>query len=87
MRGIAYNRDISSRKAFHKKKLSDSWLVGCSPWYNNLHQYSKNKIHCSCFLSYYIVGIVPPSIMYSVPVRYPALGETRKPTSSAISSG
>ena len=19
-----------------------------SPWYNNLHQYSKNKIHCSC---------------------------------------
>ena len=18
------------------------------PWYNNLHQYSKNKIHCSC---------------------------------------
>jgi hypothetical protein len=20
------------------------------PWYNNLHQYSKNKIHCSCNL-------------------------------------
>ena len=34
-----------------------------------------------------MVGIVPPSITYSVPVRYPALGETKKPTNSATSSG
>ena len=47
MRGIAYNRDVSKRKAIRKKKLSDSWLHGSS-WYDNLHQYSKNKIHCSC---------------------------------------
>lgn len=20
------------------------------PWYNNLHQYSKNKIFCDCYL-------------------------------------
>lgn len=20
------------------------------PWYDNLHQYSKNKIHCSCWM-------------------------------------
>jgi hypothetical protein len=34
-----------------------------------------------------MVGIVPPSITYSVPVRYNALGETRKPTNSATSYG
>ncbi len=49
MRGIAYNRDISDRKARRKKRLSDSWLWGkAEPWYLHLHQYSKNKIHCSC---------------------------------------
>lgn len=32
-RGIDYH--YSDRSYFH-------------PWYNNLHQYSKNKIHCSC---------------------------------------
>lgn len=47
MRGIAYNRDISDRKARRKKRISDVWLKE-HPWYNNLHQYSKNKIHCSC---------------------------------------
>ena len=46
MRGIAYNRDVSDRKARRKKYLSELWQV--TPWYNNLHQYSKNKIHCSC---------------------------------------
>lgn len=49
MRGIAYNRDISDRKARHKKKLSDFWCHNY-PMYSNLHQYSKNKIHCSCNL-------------------------------------
>ena len=49
MRGIAYNRDISDRKARRKKRISDVWLGG-HPWYDNLHQYSKNKIHCSCKL-------------------------------------
>ena len=51
MRGIAYNRIVSKRKAIRKKRLSDSWAGGkWHPWYNNLHQYSKNKIHCSCGL-------------------------------------
>ena len=49
MRGIAYNRDISDRKARRKKRISDIW-AGEHPYYNNLHQYSKNKIHCSCRL-------------------------------------
>lgn len=49
MRGIAYNRDISKRKAIRKKRISDSWFWGeTRSWYSNLHQYSKNKIHCSC---------------------------------------
>ena len=45
----AYNRDISRRKALRKKhlieRLHPSWGTG---YYDNLHQYSKNKIHCSC---------------------------------------
>lgn len=45
MRGIAYNRDISDRKARRKRRMIESWHI---TWYNNLHQYSKNKIHCSC---------------------------------------
>lgn len=49
MRGRAYNRDVSKRKALRKKRISDSWMWGDGvPYYNNLHQYSKNKIHCSC---------------------------------------
>ena len=47
MRGRAYNRDVSKRKALRKKRISDSWGWS-SPYYDNLHQYSKNKIHCSC---------------------------------------
>ena len=45
----AYNRDVSKRKALRKKRLIErlhpSWEQG---YYDNLHQYSKNKIHCSC---------------------------------------
>jgi transposase-like protein len=51
----AYNRDVSRRKALRKRRIAkeiyhnwsnsfgDEW-----EYYNNLHQYSKNKIHCSC---------------------------------------
>jgi hypothetical protein len=48
-----YNREVSKRKAWRKRKLArimyryegqaNSW-----EYYDNLHQYSKNKIHCSC---------------------------------------
>ena len=41
-----YNRYISRKKAIRKKRISDHWSD--VPWYDNLHQYSKNKIHCSC---------------------------------------
>ena len=57
MSGRAYNRDVSRRKALHKRRIAreiyrywkrygtddDNW-----EYYNNLHQYSKNSIHCSC---------------------------------------
>ena len=39
-------------KAKRKKKIAEE--VYCNgkehPYYDNLHQYSKNKIHCSCLL-------------------------------------
>ena len=48
----AYNREISRRKALRKRKLAKtiyhSWKDEDFEYYNNLHQYSKNKIHCSC---------------------------------------
>lgn len=49
-RSRAYNRDISRRKALRKKHISDNFWLHASdyPYYDNLHQYSKNKIHCSC---------------------------------------
>ena len=56
-RGLRRKRDFVH--AIRKKKMSDfdvrPWTDGhCAnyvirqSWYNNLHQYSKNKIHCSC---------------------------------------
>jgi hypothetical protein len=44
----AYNRDVSFRKAIRKRKLDHQ--ISYTPYYDNLHQYSKNKIHCSCSL-------------------------------------
>ena len=41
-------RKKSVTKALRKQKL-DRQLFG-STRFNNLHQYSKNKIHCSCSL-------------------------------------
>ena len=45
----AYNRDVSKRKALRKRRLArELYHWGISDYYDNLHQYSKNKIHCSC---------------------------------------
>lgn len=44
-----YNRKISFKKAIRKYKLDKELTpAGFSLLYDNLHQYSKNKIHCSC---------------------------------------
>lgn len=42
----AYNRFMSYRKAARRRRLAEE-CCGYS-YYSNLHQYSKNKIHCSC---------------------------------------
>ena len=46
----AYNRDVSIRKALRKRRLAREIYRWNPEWeyYDNLHQFSKNKIHCSC---------------------------------------
>ena len=46
----AYNRDVSIRKALRKRRLARVIYHWNPEWeyYDNLHQFSKNKIHCSC---------------------------------------
>lgn len=46
----AYNRDVSRRKALRKRRIAEEVYYNGKehPYYDNLHQYSKNKIHCSC---------------------------------------
>lgn len=41
----AYSRKMSFKKALRKKRIAEE-VHGLT--YDNLHQYSKNKIHCSC---------------------------------------
>lgn len=47
------NRDVSRRKALRKRRIAReiyrNWYSD-PDWelFDNLHQYSKNKIHCSC---------------------------------------
>lgn len=51
----AERRHNDWKKAIRKRKLTKEVYWHPAPdseydweWYNNLHQYSKNKIHCSC---------------------------------------
>ena len=48
----AERRHNNIKKAIRKRNLAREiyWAdpMGDWEWYNNLHQYSKNKIHCSC---------------------------------------
>ena len=46
----AENRFNSRRKALRKRRIDRQTQGHCSttPYYDNLHQYSKNKVHCSC---------------------------------------
>ena len=43
-----YNRDVSIRKVLRKRRISRQVYWDDIDYYDNLHQYSKNKIHCSC---------------------------------------
>lgn len=50
MRTRAERRHNDWTKAIRKKKITESYSCFSPeyPWYDNLHQFSKNKIHCSC---------------------------------------
>ena len=50
MSSRAYNRDVSRRKALRKRRIDREckYHFSVQPYYDNLHQYSKNKVHCSC---------------------------------------
>ena len=42
-------RKIDFTHALRKKKKAETIALNKNyPYYDNLHQYSKNKIHCSC---------------------------------------
>lgn len=43
-------RKIDYKKAKRKTKINLAQSYDGLPLYDNLHQYSKNKIHCSCRL-------------------------------------
>lgn len=45
-RSSAYNRDVSKRKALRKRKIARE--VFGYDYYDNLHQYANNSIHCDC---------------------------------------
>lgn len=46
-RSRAFTRKMNWLKALRKRRIDREKV--CSPdMYDNLHQYSKNKIHCSC---------------------------------------
>ena len=52
-RNRAYRRYKSITKAKRKRQIDKdcsgwSYINGWVPYYDNLHQYSKNKVHCSC---------------------------------------
>lgn len=48
MRNRAEKRHNDWKKAIRKRKIVKEVYCWNSEWYDNLHQYSKNKIHCSC---------------------------------------
>lgn len=49
-RSRSFNRHMAITKALRKKKIAEEVYHDGKdhPYYDNLHQYSKNKIHCSC---------------------------------------
>lgn len=48
-RSRAWRRHKNFTKALRKRNITKNyWSSQLHPYYDNLHQYSKNKIHCSC---------------------------------------
>lgn len=53
-RSVAFVREMAWRHAIRKRRIArqvyKTWYWGKTDWdyYDHLHQFSKNKIHCSC---------------------------------------
>ncbi len=48
MRTKAQRRFTDRHKALRKRRIVNDVYRWNEGWYDNLHQYSKNKVHCSC---------------------------------------
>ena len=48
MRSTAEKRHNDWKKAIRKRKIVEEVYRWPEGWYDNLHQYSKNAIYCSC---------------------------------------
>ena len=48
MRNTAEKRHNDWKKAIRKRKIVEEVYQWPEGWYDNLHQYSKNKVFCSC---------------------------------------
>lgn len=48
MRNLAQKRHNDWKKAIRKRKIVNEVYGWSEGWYDNLHQYSKNKVFCSC---------------------------------------
>lgn len=48
MRTRAERRHNDWHKAIRKRRIVNEVYCYSNGWYDNLHQYSKNKVHCSC---------------------------------------
>lgn len=49
-RGNRRKQDFTKAISKRRKDVSRGKAFANHPWYNNIHQYSKNKIHCSCLM-------------------------------------
>lgn len=48
MRDRCWRRRADVSKALRKRHIVNDVYRWNEGWYDNLHQYSKNKVHCSC---------------------------------------
>ena len=48
MRNTTEKRHNDWQKAIRKRRIVKEVYCWDDEWYDNLHQYSKNKVHCSC---------------------------------------
>jgi len=49
-RGNRRKKDFTKAISKYRKDVNRGESFSNHPWYSNIHQYSKNKIHCSCLM-------------------------------------